>query len=204
VGIRVAIVDDHALVVGMVCQFLESSDEIEVIGTAGSAAEGARLAREVNPDVIVIDLNLPDGPGIPLIRDIRTECPETKVLVLTASTDPVTVGNAVDCGIHGYVSKLSEPQDLLLAVRVACSGGLYFDEPARQALERWSADPGRLADGEARMLQMIRGGQSHETVARALGMSKATLTRRLQGITRKLRAKNSADAANEAARRGLI
>lgn len=202
--IRVAIVDDHVLVAQALRQLLERNGEFEVVGIAVSAEDGLRTITQTTPDVVLMDVRLPDGNGIDLVRRIRATTSATKVLVLTVSDDPVTVAQAMDAGIHGYLVKSSDATHLVAAIRTAHEGGLYFDEPARKAYEAWSKDPHVLSETEAQMLRLVAKGADQKAVADAMSISVSTLKRSLQSLARKLDAANATDAAFEAVRRGLI
>jgi two-component system, NarL family, response regulator DevR len=204
VGIRVAIVDDHALVAGAVKELLQNSGAVDVVGIAHTASEGLSLIVAEAPEVALIDLRLPDGLGLDLIRDVRAAGSRTRVLVVTIADDPMTVALAIDLGINGYVLKSSDSVHLVEAVQAAAAGALYLDEPARRAFASWARNPQRLSSWDLEVLHLVQEGHDQEQIARKMSVGKSTLKRHLQTIILKLGAKNTADAANEASRRGLI
>jgi DNA-binding NarL/FixJ family response regulator len=203
-GLNVVIVDDHALVAGAVKELLQNSRAVDVVSIAHSAAEGHSLIVDQAPEVAMIDLRLPDGTGFDLIRKVRQNALATKILVVTIADDPMMVAQAVDLGVHGYVMKTSDPACLLEAIQVVQSGALYLDEPARRAFASWATNPQRLTADEIAILRLIVDGLDQEQIAREMAISRSTLKRQLQAIVLKLGAKNTADAAFEASRRGLI
>jgi len=200
----VAVIDDHALVSDALHTLLETKGGFAVVGTANSAAHGLRLVTEAEPDVALVDLRLPDGDGLDLIRKLRATVPCTKVLVVTAADHPMTIAQAMEAGIHGYLTKSGSGTQLLHAIRAAHGGGMYFDEVARKALESWSLNPQRLSETEIEILRLVERGVEQAEIARTLNVATSTLKRQLQMITLKLDARNTADAAYEASRRGLI
>lgn len=203
-SIRVAIIDDHVLVADAVRHMLETVAGYEVVGVAHSGNDGLHMAGATMPDVILLDLRLPDMTGFDLISALRLSVRAAKIVVVSVSDDPVTVAMAMDAGIHGYVVKTSEPAQLFAAIQTANEGSLYLDEPARRAYEAWSMNPHKLASAEAQILRLVAKGLDQKAIAESMSMGVSTLKRRLQSIARKLDAVNSVDAAVEAARRGLI
>ena len=204
VRIRVAIIDDHVLVAAAVGHMLESVADYEVVGTADSGGEGLLLMGSTTPDVVLLDLRLPDMSGVELIGSIRSTTRTTKVIVVSVSDDPVTVAMTMEAGIHGYVVKTSDPACLVDAIRTAHEGSLYLDEPARKAYEAWSMNPHKLTEAEAQILRLVAKGLDQKAIAEAMSVSVSTLKRQLQSVAGKLDAVNSVDAALEATRRGLI
>jgi DNA-binding NarL/FixJ family response regulator len=202
--IRVAIIDDHALVADAVRHMLESVAGYDVVGVSHSGNDGLQMIGAASPDVVLLDLRLPDMSGIDLIGALRLSSRAAKIIIVSVSDDPVTVAMAMDAGIHGYVVKTSEPAHLVDAIRTAHEGGLYFDEPARKAYEAWSMNPHRLTEAEAQILRLVAKGLDQKAIADAMSVSVSTLKRQLQSIARKLDAVNGVDAAFEATRRGLI
>jgi DNA-binding NarL/FixJ family response regulator len=202
--IRVAIIDDHALVANAFRHMLESVADYEVVGVANSGGEGLLMMGSTTPDVVLLDLRLPDMSGVELIGAIRNSTRATKVIVVSVSDDPVTVAMAMEAGIHGYVVKTSDPASLVDAIRTAHEGSLYLDEPARRAYEAWSVNPHKLTDVECQLLRLVAKGLDQRAIAEAMSVSVSTLKRQLRSITTKLDATNSVDAALEATRRGLI
>ena len=202
--IRVAIIDDHALVADALRHMLETVAGYQVVGVAHGGNDGLQMTGATSPDVVLLDLRLPDMSGIDLIGALRLSVRATKIIIVSVSDDPVTVAMAMDAGIHGYVVKTSEPAQLFHAIRTAHEGGLYVDEPARRAYEAWSMNPHKLTSAEAQILRLVAKGLDRNAIADATSVSVSTLKRQLQSIARKLDAVNSVDAAFEAARRGLI
>ena len=202
--IRTVIVDDHELVVAGLRQLLEASGRCTVVGTAGSASEGLVTAEAEAPDVVLVDLRLPDRGGLDFIRELHLRVPSVKIVVVTMSDDPIVVAAAMDSGIHAYVVKSSSPRELLEAVGAAFSGSLYLDEAARRSYEQWSLSPVTLNDQELDILRLLANGLDHARVAASLNMSRSTVNRHIRSITTKLGVTNSMSAVSEATRRGVI
>ena len=126
--IRVLVVDDHPVVRSGLLQTLESDGDIEVVGQAANGVEAVALAQEVKPQVIVMDVMMPEMDGIDACRDVMELLPETRVLMLTASTDEDAVVEAVAAGATGYLQKFLEPEELITAVRRVAGGRLAMPE----------------------------------------------------------------------------
>ena len=124
--IRVILVDDHALVRQGFRRILEEEPGLSVVGEAGSAQEGVELARQVKPDVVLMDMSMPDANGIHAAREILRERPATKILVLSMYSDAQYVRSALDAGVSGYILKSALETDLTRAVRAVAAGQQYL------------------------------------------------------------------------------
>src|SRR3954454_24301919 len=135
--IRVFLLDDHEVVRRGLAALLESNDDIQVVGESGSAQEAARIIPALRPDVAVLDQRLPDGTGVDVCRDVRSQDPTIKALMLTSYPDDEALFNAIMAGASGYLLKQVRGTDLVEAIRTVASGRSLLDpNVTRQVLER--------------------------------------------------------------------
>jgi len=211
-GVRVLIVDDHAIVRLGLKQLLRTEGDIAIVGEAGSVQEGLRRATELKPDVVLMDINLPDASGIEGTRLIKEACPTTQILILTVFDDQETVLGAIEAGAVGYVLKDIPPEYLAGAIRsVHANRTIINPAVARRIVERLAAtarQPGApvrrlyLTNGESEVLREVAEGLSDPEIARKLFLSVSAIKGRLRSIYRKLHVRNRAQAAAYAERHG--
>src|ERR671929_2238336 len=135
--IRVFLLDDHEVVRRGLAALLESNDDIQIVGESGSAQEAARIIPALRPDVAVLDQRLPDGTGVDVCRDVRSQDPTIKALMLTSYSDDEALFDAIMAGASGYLLKQILGPDLVSAVRTVAVGGSLLDPIATTAvLER--------------------------------------------------------------------
>ena len=147
--IRVMIVDDHSIVRVGLQQVLDQSGEFEVVGQAADGEEAVRVAADVSPDVVVMDVMMPKKDGVEACREIMESAPETRVLMLTASTEEDAVVEAVAAGATGYLQKETDREQLLSAVRNVAQGNLRL--PTESVREGVRGDTRRRKDGRCRL-----------------------------------------------------
>ncbi len=216
-GIRVLIVDNQALVRRGIEAVLRQAPDMEVVGYASTCSDAIEKACELRPDVIVIDIHIPDRNGQDIIRTIRERCPDTNTLVLTQQADPEEAIKALEAGAAGFVFKDIAPENLQAAVRHLASGRAMLNPTvARHILNRIAA---RSADGmhvdrgvrtkgltnrEIEIVNCLSSGMIDREIAAKLFLSEATIKTHLKAIYRKLGARNRAQAAAVAAVSGLV
>ena len=145
---RVMIVDDHIVVREGIAELLENSGEFEVVGHASDGAEVVEVARELRPDVVIMDILMPVKSGIDACRELVEALPETRVLMLTASNDHTAIVQSVDAGASGYLQKYSDKDMLLATVREVAAGQFRLQgEAARQLVSGMSGGTTRVAPG---------------------------------------------------------
>ena len=204
-AISVVIVEDHAAVRGGL-ELLLRRDGHTVIGSAGDAATGERLVRDLRPDVAVVDLSLPDESGSDLIRRLAASDPELRFLVYTGLDDAVALADALDCGACGYALKAGPPEELKAAIETVARGGTYVDprlEPlilARSTTERI----GVLTAREREILDLLANGLTGEEAARRLFLSPETVRTHVRNAMEKLEAATRTHAVAIALRQGEI
>lgn len=212
-AVRVLIVDDHAIVRDGIRALLAVDKEVQVVGEAGGGREAIELARRLAPDVIVMDIAMPDLGGLEATLEIRKERPDAKVVVLSQYGDASYVRRFLKAGVSGYVLKKAAGADLVAAIHSVARGGLVLDpDVARDALTgETSGDRAagadeyeRLTDREKQVLKLVAEGRSNKEVAALLGISVKTAMSHREHVMEKLRAHNRTDLIRFALRHGVI
>lgn len=209
------VVDDHSAVAEAVAMAIDSQPDLECVGTAGTIAEGRRMAARLQPDVILIDVELPDGDGIEAVPDLRHDAPRARVLVLTGHTAVSVLARAASAGVCGFLPKESGIHEVLKAIRVARDGGMIVNNATLSSvLDRIAAGSGADVGGASaveiftpRELDVLRGlasGRDPQSIARGLGMSVNTCRGHVKSILGKLGAHSQLEAVVIALRRGLL
>ncbi len=211
--LRVMIVDDHAIVRRGLKAVLQERREIVVVGEAGNVAEAISEADRLEPDVIVMDLRLPDGSGVEACREIRSRHPEASVLILTSFADEDALFSAVLAGASGYVLKDLDPHAVQDAVITISTGGSLLDpQMATRVLERLRrgeahhpADDGfaTLTPQEKRILEMIGDGLTNREIAGKLSLSEKTVKNYVSQVYSKLHVERRSQAATLATERRM-
>jgi len=208
--LRVMLVDDHALVRSAVRQALSAPD-IEVVGEAGSADEALLLAPQLHPDVLLLDINLPGSDGLHVLRELRPRLPETKIVMLTVSSERRDLLDAVREGAAGFLTKDLNPDALLRAVRGIRRGDLPMSRTmaaevvrsltARGATAAAGAGAtgddvlGQLSAREGEVLRHLAAGRTDREIGEQLGISPRTVETHVGSILHKLSVRNRAEAA---------
>ncbi|HEX2173230.1 MAG TPA: response regulator transcription factor [Dehalococcoidia bacterium] len=206
--IRVAVVDDHPVVREGIVAVLEDEPDFEVVGTAGSAAEAIALIDRVRPDVVLLDLELPDRDGAAVIPDLIAAVPSVRVLVFTAYDTDERVLGAIRAGARGYLLKGAGADEIARGIRVVHAGGSQLEPRAAARLVAAVGEPrragDRLSDREREVLRLIAEGQSTKQIARTLSIAERTVKFHVASIFQKLGADNRAQAVALAVQRGLL
>jgi DNA-binding NarL/FixJ family response regulator len=199
--IRVLLADDHPLVRTGLAALLATADDLEVVGAAADGDEAVRLAEELAPDVVLMDLSMPVLDGASATREVLRVRPGTAVVVLTSFSDQPRVADALAAGAVGYQLKDSEPADLLAAVRAAAAGHAPLDPRVARALlpdPRGAAAASPL-DGlsarEREVLALVAKGLANKQVGRALGISERTVKAHLGRVFRQIGVADRTSAA---------
>lgn len=210
--IRVVIADDHAIVREGVKALISLADDIEVVGEAADGREAIARVREMEPDVVLMDIAMPDLGGLEATIEIRKQNPRTRVLILSQYEDREYIRRFLKAGVSGYVLKKSAGSDLTAAIRAVHRGGLVLDpDVAREAMnERASdahgqADPyDTLTDREKQVLKLVAEGRSNKEVADLLGISVKTAMSHREHIMEKLDLHSRTELIRFAIRQGVI
>jgi two-component system, NarL family, response regulator LiaR len=208
--IRVLIVDDHAVVREGLRAFLDLQDGIEVAGEAGDGLEALESASRLRPDVILMDLVMPELDGVAAMRRLREEVPSARVIVLTSFLDDDKLLPALRSGAAGYLLKNAEPKELARAVRAAHAGEALIDPVvAARLVETLAADGeenpiDRLTPREREVLVLIGRGFPNKVIARELEVSEKTVKTHIGHVLAKLGVTDRTQAAVIAVRAGLV
>jgi DNA-binding NarL/FixJ family response regulator len=200
--ISVLIVDDHPALRAGLESMLSACTGLQVVGSAGGGAEGIALAASLKPDVVLMDLEMPDVDGAGATRAILAQDGSVRVVVLTSFGDRPRILEAIDAGATGYLLKDAEPSVIERAVRAAAVGDAPLDpRAAREVLaEREGPD---LTDREREILSLVAGGHANKVIALRLGISHKTVRNTLSGACRKIGATDRTQAALWAQKAGL-
>ncbi|HLF29126.1 MAG TPA: response regulator transcription factor [Anaerolineae bacterium] len=205
--IRILIVDDHSVVRQGLRMFLSLDPELEVVGEAADGAEGLRLARELLPDVVLMDVLMPVMDGIAATTAIRRELPDTEVIALTSVLEDASVVGAVRAGAIGYLLKDTEADELRRAIKAAAAGQVQLSPKAAARLMREvrvPESPEALTERETDVLRLLAGGQSNKEIAHTLGIAEKTVKTHVSNILSKLNMPSRTQAALYAVRIGLV
>ena len=213
-SLRVLIVDDHDLFRTGLRNLLEEQG-VMIVGEAAAGAEAVRIVREIAPDVVVMDLNMPGMGGIEATRHITAMAPLTRVVMLTISEDDSDVMDAILAGACGYLLKDSSIQDLMAGIRAASRGeSLISPNIAAKVLQRvraTSTQPeiantirAELSDREIEVLKLIANGKDNAVIAAELHISPKTVKNHISNILMKLQIDNRIQAAVYAVRSGIV
>jgi DNA-binding NarL/FixJ family response regulator len=199
--LRVFLLDDHELVRRGVRELLESEGDIEVVGEAASAAEAMVRVPAVRPQVAVLDVRLPDGDGVTVCRDLRSQLPELACLMLTSFSDDDALLGAVMAGASGYVLKDIRGGDLVGAVRTVAAGGSLLDARSTAHVmarlrDKQAADPlDVLTEQERRILDLIGEGLTNRQIGERLFLAEKTVKNHVSSVLSKLGLQRRTQAA---------
>jgi len=207
---RVLIVDDHAVVRSGLKLVLDADEGIEPVGEAGTARDAIFEARALKPDVILLDVVMPDQSGLEIIPTLLHETPETTILMLSTQDDPRYVREAFDAGASGYVLKEAADSEVVAAVREVAGGGRYVDPElgarlvAAESEERRRAEEDPLSEREGEVLRLLALGHTNQEIAKQLYISVRTAETHRAHIMQKLRLSSRAELVRYALNRGLL
>ena len=196
--IRLAVVDDHVIVRNGLQQLLATTDDIELVGMAANGLEALALVAELEPDVVLMDLSMPEMDGVEATKRIVAEHPGVRVLVLTSFSDQSRIMDALRAGAEGYLLKHSEPDDIAAAIRAVHAGGSPLDPKAARVLldsRRTTSDSDNLTDREREVLLLVRDGLANKQIARKLGISERTVKAHLTNVFQRLGVTDRTQAA---------
>jgi DNA-binding NarL/FixJ family response regulator len=206
----VLIVDDHAVVRAGLRLRLDAEEDIEAVGEAGSGREAIFEARSLKPDVILLDLVMPDQSGLEVLPTLLQEGPESKVLILSMQDDPEYVRQAFSSGASGYVLKEAADTEVVAAIREVAGGGRYVNPELGARLvtadteAARKADENPLSDREHEVLRLLALGHTNQEIAEQLFISVRTAETHRAHIMRKLRLSSRAELVRYALAQGLL
>ena len=213
-SIRLLLVDDHDVVRTGLRMLLQDQPDIEIVGEASTGEEAYNLAQEMKPDVIVMDITLPDESGISVTKRIKENLPEIAVIALTIHDDEQYFFKMLEAGASGYVPKKAAPEDLIYAIRTAFGGEIYLyptlatslvsDAVGRRKMGEEMDTFNGLTARETEVLEKLAEGMSNEEIALEFSISKHTVARHRENIMRKLNLHSRSELVKYAIRKGLI
>lgn len=203
--IRVVLVDDHAVIRAGLEQLLSGTDDIEVVGTAANGAEALDVVRRIRPDVVLMDLQMPQVDGVAATRAIMSERLGVDVLVLTSFSDSERILAALDAGAVGYLLKDADPEDVLEGIRAVSRGESPLHPKAARALlgVRAGSPQIQLTTRETEVLTLVREGLANKQIARRLDISERTVKAHLTSAFARIGVADRTQAALWAERNGL-
>ena len=207
--IRILLADDHAMVRQGFRMILSSQPDMEIVGEAGNGREAVEQAEKLQPDIVVMDVAMPELNGIEATRRLATSSPRTRVLALSMHKDSVYVREILRAGARGYLLKDSIGSDLLAAVRAVARGEGYLSPAVSEAVlsdyRRHVADPlDMLTTREREVLQLIAEGKTNKDIASALNLSVYTVDAHRGRIMEKLNLHSAGELVRFAVRKGLV
>jgi DNA-binding NarL/FixJ family response regulator len=204
---RVLLAEDHKIVRQGTRMYLEAMG-VDIVGEATTGVEAIRLARELRPDVIVMDIHMPELTGVEATRRIRHENPEVRVLVLTAYDDPTYVHALLDAGADGFVLKTAELSQLYTALQDVAVGRTAFDAAVLAKAIQHQAEMTPLTEGltdrETEILNLAAKGMTNKQIGNALFISDRTVQGHLQNVYQKLGVGTRTEAVTAGLTRGII
>jgi DNA-binding NarL/FixJ family response regulator len=209
--IKVLIVDDHTVVRDGLTAVLGRQRDFTVVGEARNGLEAVERARQLRPDVILMDLRMPELDGVEAMRRIRAENPEVKFIVLTTYDSDEHIFHAIEAGAKGYLLKDASREDLFQAVRAVHRGeSLIQPGVAAKVLDRFAqlsrqaTDVEVLSEREVEVLQLMARGSANKEIAAALSISESTVKTHVANIFQKLEVSDRTEAVTQAMQKGII
>ena len=208
--IRILVADDHAVVRRGVLQILEEAADLVVAGEASTGSQVLRLVQENDYDVLVLDVNMPEGSGLEVLYQLRTLRPRVRTLVLTMHPERQFAVRALQAGAAGYLTKESAPDELIAAVRRVAQGGRYItqalaEELAAILVEDTSVSPvERLSDREFQVMRLLATGKTVSEIAAELCLSVKTVSTYRARILEKMNLRNTAEIIRCALEHGVV
>lgn len=210
----IMLVDDHQLLTDALTAILHSQPGLRVVGVADSCAAARERIARLQPEVLLLDVSLPDGDGLSLVPDVNRLCPDTYILVLTSFSDEKTLGRAIVTGVNGFVSKERPLSEIIAAIRQAAEGEIVMPTSLLAGLlgrlPRSAAEPGAqsqrelLTPREREILTLLAQGLSGAQIAAELNIAPLTVRTHIRNLLEKLGAHSRLEAVSYALRHGLI
>ena len=201
--VSVLLVDDHALIRRGLTDLIRYESDLNVAGEASNGQEAVEAARKINPDVIVMDLMMPEMDGVEATRRIKAERPDSRILILTTFGTSADVARAMAAGASGAIMKDAETDDQLAAIRAVAAGGKAFSPGIEKALNELQPTPD-LTDRQLLILESVTRGLTNRDIATMLGISADAVKQHLAAIFTKIGAANRSEAVSIALRKHLL
>lgn len=200
---RVLVVEDHPVTRLGIVAVLHASGCFDRIGEAHTAAAAVSAFVEFRPDIVLLDLRLPDGSGIAVLEKLRAIDPAAKVIVLTSVDGEEPAWQAMRAKVNGYLTKDTPPQQLVACVNTVIAGGTVFPEQVRASVAARSVQPD-LTLRELEVLRLVVAGRTNAEIGSALGIGRGTARTHVSNILQKLEVTTRTEAATAAMRRGIV
>ena len=211
---RLLLVDDHAVVRSGLRMLLDGEDDVEIVGEAGTASEAINAVATLKPNVVLMDIGLPDMSGIDAAKEVKRLWPEVAVVALTIHEDQEYFFKMLEAGASGYVPKRAAPEELMTAIQVAASGEVYLypslakllvkDYLSQETAETTEQNMNDLTAREHEVLTLLADGDSNSEIAHKLSISPKTVSRHRENIMRKLNLHSRTELVKYAIRKGII
>jgi two-component system response regulator DegU len=202
--LRVLLADDHRLMLQAIRLVLDGAGDIEVVGEATTGSQVLPLVARTSPDVVLLDIRMPEMDGLTCLDRIRKQHPAVKVVILSGCDDPETISSALARGATSFIGKMIGPRDLPSAVRLATEGGVYHPVSAEQVSTNGEARKVGLTPGEQRVLEALARGLSNRGIAEELWLTQQTVKFHLTNIYRRLGVVNRTEAVRHAYKHRLV
>jgi DNA-binding NarL/FixJ family response regulator len=203
-AMKVLVADHHRLMVEGIRRALEGADDIEIVGEANSGGDVLPLVGRLRPDVVLLDMRMPQMDGLTCLDELRKSYPEVKAIALSVFSDPVRIQAAFKHGASGYIVKSVDPRDLPSAIRQAVDGSVFHAIGLPEVDERTSGKAAGLTERELSILRAAAQGLSNAAIGKELWVTEQTVKFHLTNIYRKLDLANRTEAARYAYEHGLV
>lgn len=206
-ALRILLVDDHEVVRMGLATLLEDDPDVRIVGEAGSAREALEACQRLNPDLVILDIRLPDQPGVNVCRQIVERWPHIKIIILTSFVNDELIAEAISAGAAGYVLKQVGNQELLRAIQAVRRGEALLDPQVTQRVLQRIRQTERLLDAgafrdlshrELEVLHLVSQGKSNPQIAQALSLSEKTVRNHVSSLLTKLDMSNRIELATYA------
>lgn len=209
--IRIFLVDDHAVLRQAVAAMLADQPDMTVAGEAGNGKEALANIKAARPDVVMLDIKMPEAGGLEVLGDLQVACPKARVILFTMYENPAYVNAAIRAGASGYVLKSVSREELLEAIRAVHAGRRFLDAEVTRPLLRRAALEAKLRPGgggltvrDIQVLELLADGKSNKLIAQALGVADETVKSHLKRLFEKLGVSDRTEAVALALRQNLI
>jgi DNA-binding NarL/FixJ family response regulator len=211
--LRIILAEDHETVREGLKLIVNAQSDMEVVGEAGNGSAAIKLARELTPDIVVMDISMPEMNGLKATKKLKQVCPNVKVLTLTRHTDDAYLQQLIQAGASGYVLKQSAPTELIRAIHAICEGKSYLDPAltnkvmggyASRAISLRGEKRSDLTEREAEVLRMIAWGYSNKEIAVRMGISVKTVEAHKANAMQKLDIRSRIDIVRYAILQGWL
>ena len=209
--IRIVLVDDHAVLREAVTAMLASEADLSIVGQASNGREGLALIEKTKPDVVILDIKMPEAGGLEILAEALRTCPATRVIVFTMYENPAYVNAAIRAGAHGYVLKSVQREELLDSIRAVHAGRHFLQAEVTGPLLRRVALEAKLKKSaidltvrDIQVLELLADGKSNKLIASALGIADETVKSHLKRLFEKLGVSDRTEAVAIALRQNLI